>query len=111
MVVRATTILAGVGDLMWYCEVLHPVPNEICAGGAAAASEMNGWRWAGGQGTHFFRMPIKMRSLELSLWFSSVSGAIVGGAAVADILEGRRGGETAEQRGRGPVCKDEPSLL
>lgn len=53
--------------------------------------------------THFFRMPIKMRSLELSLWFSSGGGAIVGGALDADMLEDR--GVAAGQRNKGAEAR------
>lgn len=45
---------------------------------------------------------MKMRSLELSLWFSSAGGAIVGGALDADILEGRG---AARQRDKGAEAR------
>jgi hypothetical protein len=79
--------------------------------------EMNGlavdvrWERNDAIDTHFFKMPIKMRNLELSLWFSSVGGAIVGGAPDADMLRSRGVGGTAEQRGTGPFCEDDLSLL
>lgn len=93
------------------------VKQDMYQGGAAAPNEMDGeaggGRVAGTErcetDTHFFRMPMKMRSLELSLWFSSGGGAIVGGAPDADMLEGRGVGRTAKQRGRGPACEDELS--
>lgn len=38
-------------------------------------------------GTNFLRMPMKMRSLELSLWLSSAAESVVtGGAAVDDMV-------------------------
>lgn len=76
--------------------------------GAAAPSDVDGRRWTGARtercetDTHFFKMPMKMRSLELSLWFSSAGGAIVGGASDADIL-GDRG--WARQRHKGAEAR------
>lgn len=114
-VVSAAATMASAVDSVWCFESSHHAKQDMGQGGAAATSETNGRRWTGGgiqrckKDTHFFKMPMKMRSLELSLWFSSGGGAIVGGALDADILEARGVGETAEQRGRGPACEDEPS--
>lgn len=89
--------------------------QDMGQGGAVVPSEMNGRWWAGGRtgrcetDTHFFKMPMKMRSLELSLWFSSGGGAIVGGAPDADILEDRGNARQRNKGGRGPACEDEPS--
>lgn len=101
----ASTTLAGFRrpGLVFRVVATH-AKQEMGQGGAAAPSEVDGRRWTGGgterceADTHFFKMPMKMRSLELSLWFSSGGGAIVGGAADADILEGRG---SARQRNKG----------
>lgn len=50
------------------------------------------WRRSRGGETNFLRMPMKMRSLELSLWLSSAAESVVaGGAAVDDMLGKIRG--------------------
>lgn len=63
----------------------------------------DGGRAARGTDTHFFRMLIKMRSLELSLWFSSGGGAIVGGALDADMMGDR--GVWAGERNKGAEAR------
>lgn len=37
-------------------------------------------------GTNFLRMPMKMRNLELSLWFSSGGCTVGGGVEVDDMV-------------------------
>jgi hypothetical protein len=81
--------------------------RDMGQGGAAAPNGMNGEAGAvRDRHTHFFKMPIKMRSLELSLWFSSAGGAIVGGAPDADMVEGRGvGRQDGSTKGRRPVLR------
>lgn len=42
-----------------------------------------------GGNTNFLRMPMKMRSLELSLWLSSAAESVVAGGAAVDDMLGR----------------------
>lgn len=110
--IRGLAGLRGPGLVFRVVAATH-VKQDMDQGGAVARNETNGEAGGGravGTGrcetdTHFFRMPMKMRSLELSLWFSSGGGAIVGGAPDADMLEGRGVGRTAKQRGRGAEAR------
>lgn len=95
VVSAAATLTVVMGLVRCFELVASHAKQDMGQGGAEAPSEMDGRRWTGGgterceTDTHFFKMPMKMRSFELSLWFSSGGGAIVGGAPDADILEDR----------------------
>lgn len=108
VVSAAASMADTVDSVVVFRIVATHAKHDMGQGRAAAPSEMNGRRWTGGgterceKDTHFFKMPMKMRSLELSLWFSSGGGAIVGGALDADILEARG---SARQRNKGAEAR------